>query len=56
MSLEKPGLAISMQSVMNLSYKSSRMVNYQKPPKFEQIYDRAKKNKELYLKRSDLRD
>ena len=47
---------INMQSVMNLSYKSAKSIRHPKPPDFQNMRARAAQKKDLYLKRSDLRN
>ena len=45
---------ISMMSVMNLSYKNRR-ARRDYPANFEEMQDRAKKCKDLYRTRSEMR-
>ena len=47
---------ISMQSVMNLSYKSSKSLNHPKPDNFSKMQERAAIGHDIYLNKADLRN
>ena len=50
------GPVVNMQSVMNLSYKSSAMLSHPRPADFEAMKARSKLGKPLYLSKSALRE
>ncbi len=45
-----------MQSVMNLSYKSSKSINHPKPANFDVMCERSAIGQSIYHNRLDLRD
>ena len=41
---------------MNLSYKSKSSIRHPKPPDFQKMRERVAQNRDVYLKKTDLRE